>query len=138
MTQNATYFQDYRAYVNRYRAYDHVDADKIFDELMVGCNYISSEGRELIEQSYILAKKAHAGQTRKSGCPFINHPLTIALMMLPYRPCPITISATLLHDVLEDTTENYNTIAEIHPDIAKLVEGCTKIRTAWRNSKDTP
>jgi (p)ppGpp synthase/HD superfamily hydrolase len=43
-------------------------------------------------------------------------------MMLPYRPCPMLLSATLLHDVLEDTDETYQSIYDIHPDIATIVE----------------
>lgn len=54
-------------------------------------------------------------------------------MMLPYRPCPFLLSATLLHDVLEDTDETYESIVNIHPDIATIVEGATKIRSASRD-----
>lgn len=43
-------------------------------------------------------------------------------MMLPYRPCPMLLSATLLHDILEDTDETYESIAQIHPEIANIVE----------------
>lgn len=55
-------------------------------------------------------------------------------MMLPYRPCPFLLSATILHDVLEDTTETFESIYNIHPDIANIVEGATKIRTASREN----
>jgi len=43
-------------------------------------------------------------------------------MMLPYRPCPMLLGATLLHDVLEDTKETFESIAAIHPDMANIVE----------------
>lgn len=57
-------------------------------------------------------------------------------MMLPYRPCPMLLGATLLHDILEDTTETYESIAAIHPDIATIVEGATKIKIASLDNPD--
>ncbi len=135
MTQNANYFADYTAYVQKYRGYDLRDPESIFEELMDECNYISGEGKDLIRQAYAMAKRWHKGQVRKTGVPYITHPLTVACMMLPYRPCPMLLSATLLHDILEDTDETYESIAQIHPEIANIVEWATKIRWA---SQDNP
>lgn len=133
MTQNANYFADYTAYVEKYREYEKRTPDNIFEELMTECDYISGEGKDLIKQSYVIAKRWHEKQLRKSGAPYITHPLTVACMMLPYRPCPMLLSATLLHDVLEDTDESYESIYDIHPDIANIVEWATKIRSASRD-----
>ena len=132
VTQNANYFADYRAYVEKYKRYEERDPDDIFQELLDECDYISGEGKDLIRASYAIAKHGHRDQLRKSGAPYITHPLTVACMMLPYRPCPMLLSATLLHDVLEDTEETYESIVDIHPDIANIVEGATKIRAASR------
>ncbi len=133
MTQNANYFADYDAYVLRYREYEKRDPDDIFRELLRECDYISGEGKDLIREAYTIAKRGHEKQKRKSGAPYITHPLTVACMMIPYRPDPMLLSATLLHDVLEDTDETYESIANIHPDIANIVEGATKIRSASRD-----
>lgn len=57
MTQNANYFADYTAYVQKYRGYDLRDPESIFEELMDECNYISGEGKDLIRQAYDMAKR---------------------------------------------------------------------------------
>ena len=57
MTQNANYFADYTAYIQKYRGYDHRDPESIFEELMDECNYISGEGKDLIRQAYAMAKR---------------------------------------------------------------------------------
>jgi GTP diphosphokinase / guanosine-3',5'-bis(diphosphate) 3'-diphosphatase len=134
VTQNANYFADYKSYVEKYRGYEDRDPDNIFDELIRETDYISGEGKDLIRQAYEIAKKWHAWQLRKSGAPYITHPLTVACMMLPYRPCPMLLGAALLHDVLEDTKETFESIAAIHPDMANIVEWATKIR--WASRKD--
>lgn len=133
MTQNANYFADYDAYVLKYREYEKRDPDDIFRELLNECDYISGEGKDLIREAYAIAKRGHGKQLRKSGALYITHPLTVACMMIPYRPDPMLLSATLLHDVLEDTDETYESIVNIHPDIATIVEGATKIRSASRD-----
>lgn len=57
MTQNANYFADYTAYVEKYREYEKRAPDNIFEELMTECDYISGEGKDLIKQSYVIAKR---------------------------------------------------------------------------------
>lgn len=57
MTQNANYFADYKSYVEKYREYEKRDPDNIFDELMREADYISGEGKDLIQQAYEIAKK---------------------------------------------------------------------------------
>ncbi len=57
MTQNANYFADYTAYVEKYREYEKRTPDDIFEELMTECDYISGEGKDLIKQSYVIAKR---------------------------------------------------------------------------------
>jgi len=53
-------------------------------------------------------------------------------MILPHKPCEVLIAAVLLHDVLEDTPLTYEDLQKIHPDIADIVEGATKIRAVTR------
>jgi hypothetical protein len=57
VTQNANYFADYTAYVEKYRGYENRQPDDIFDELMTECDYISGEGKDLIKQAYTIAKR---------------------------------------------------------------------------------
>jgi len=57
VTQNANYFAEYRAYVEKYRGYENRDPEDIFEELMKGCDYIPEGEKELIKKSYIVAKR---------------------------------------------------------------------------------
>lgn len=78
--------------------------------------------------AYLLAARAHAGQTRKSGEPYLTHPLAVAGILADMRMDVETIATALLHDALEDnpiTKEQME--AEIGPVITDLVDGVTKI-----------
>lgn len=57
MTQNANYFADFNSYIQKYRKYDERHPESIFQELMDECHYISGEGKDLIRQSYEMAKR---------------------------------------------------------------------------------
>ena len=57
----------------------------------------------LIERAYAVAEEAHAGQQRDSGDPYIQHPLSVALLLADIGMGPDTVAAGLLHDVVEDT-----------------------------------
>ena len=57
MTQNANYFADYDDYVLKYRGYEKREPDDIFRELISECDYISGEGKDLIRESYAIAKR---------------------------------------------------------------------------------
>lgn len=64
---------------------------------------------------------------RQSGTAFITHTLTVARLILPYRPSSNLISAAILHDIIEDTETSLSDIKKIDPEIATLVNGVTKI-----------
>ena len=81
-----------------------------------------------IMDAYILAEKQHRGQFRKSGEPYIQHPLEIAYMLTTLTAGPATICAGLLHDVVEDTNCPIEEIQRIFGnDVASIVDGVTKI-----------
>lgn len=83
-----------------------------------------------IRYAYYLAEKAHAGQARDSGEPYITHPLAVAHILADLRMDDETIVAALLHDVLEDThalTPEYIT-RTFGADVRQLVEGVTKLK----------
>jgi GTP pyrophosphokinase len=85
---------------------------------------------ELIEKAFRFAWTAHKNQVRKSGEPYLAHPVAVALILAEQHLDSITISAGLLHDVLEDTTIGREAISqEFGEDVALLVDGVTKIRT---------
>jgi GTP pyrophosphokinase len=82
----------------------------------------------VIERAYMTAELAHQGQLRKSGEPYITHPIAVSQILADLGIGPITIAAALLHDTVEDT--DY-TLAQLQKDfgdeIASLVDGVTKL-----------
>jgi len=84
---------------------------------------------EAIRKAYDFAEKAHGGQMRKSGAPFISHPLEVAQILSELNMDSATIQAALLHDAVEDVDSI--TIAEIKEEfgeeVADLVDGVTKL-----------
>lgn len=75
---------------------------------MVG--YFGEDAREKIQKTiwdtYIFAREAHDQQVRKSGEPYITHPLQAAKLLLRLSPDIVTVQACILHDVIEDTPKN--------------------------------
>ena len=84
---------------------------------------------ELIDGAYALAEKAHSGVCRRSGEPYITHPLSVASLLIDLGLDSASISAALLHDVVEDTEVTKGEIASRFGDeVANLVDGVTKTR----------
>lgn len=101
-----------------------------FEELIASLRtYIHKEDSvKLVTKAYEVAKKAHEGQFRKSGDPYIQHPLEVAYLLTSIHSSPQTVCAGLLHDVLEDTNvTKEEMIADFGQDIYSIVEGVTKI-----------
>ncbi len=98
---------------------------------------VSQEDRELIERAYEVAERAHAGQTRASGEPYIVHSLAVALMLADLHLDPKTIAAGLLHDVPEDTAVTIDQVREMFgTEVASLVDGVTKLGQIDRLSSE--
>ncbi len=90
--------------------------------------YHPSDDISLIEKAYHLAAKAHENQVRKSGEPYIIHPLCVAIILADLEMDKETIAAGLLHDVIEDTIMTEDEIREqFGGDVALLVDGVTKL-----------
>ena len=111
--------------------------DEMYDGLIVKIKKYHPNTRfELIERAYRLARDAHDGQFRKSGEPFLTHPLSVANILANLRLDTETIVAALLHDVAEDTQY---TIADISSqfgdEVALLVDGVTKLEKIQYTSK---
>jgi GTP pyrophosphokinase len=84
---------------------------------------------ELVAGAYGVAHAAHRGQTRKSGEPFVYHPLATADVLAELRLDPTTIAAALLHDVLEDTGVTKEELAgRFGDEVAEIVDGVTKLK----------
>ncbi|WP_265446329.1 RelA/SpoT family protein [Flexivirga meconopsidis] len=82
----------------------------------------------IIERAYAVAEEAHRGQLRKSGDPYITHPLAVATILAELGMTPPTLAAALLHDTVEDTSYGLAQLREEFGDeIAMLVDGVTKL-----------
>lgn len=83
---------------------------------------------ELLRRAYDLAKEAHQGQVRKTGAPYITHPLAVAKMLAETGLDAPTLAAALLHDTVEDTHLTLAMIKdEFGAEIASLIDGVTKL-----------
>ncbi len=103
-----------------------------FENLLHACNQIkvlSPEETESIQKAFALANKAHAGTRRKSGEPYIFHPLAVALIAVNEIGLgPTAVICALLHDVVEDTDTSIDEIRMIFGDrVAIIIDGLTKI-----------
>ena len=82
----------------------------------------------VIERAYVVAERAHRGQLRKSGDPYITHPVAVATILAELGMTPPTLVAALLHDTVEDTTYSLSDLrAAFGEEIAMLVDGVTKL-----------
>jgi GTP pyrophosphokinase len=83
---------------------------------------------DLLRRAYELAAEAHAGQVRKTGDPYITHPLAVAQMLAEYGLDEPTLAAALLHDTVEDTNLTLGDLSmEFGDEIARLIDGVTKL-----------
>jgi guanosine-3',5'-bis(diphosphate) 3'-pyrophosphohydrolase len=81
-----------------------------------------------IVRAYEVAKRAHRGQVRKTGDPYITHPIAVAEMLADYGLDGATLAAALMHDTVEDTDVTLEQIqAEFGEEIARLIDGVTKL-----------
>ncbi len=99
--------------------------DELNEELKL---YLEAEQVEKCYRAYVVAEEVHHGQMRRSGEPYITHPVAAALILAEMRLDYQTIMATLLHDVVEDTqTSNEELIQQFGEEVATLVDGVTKL-----------
>ena len=108
---------------------DYTSPDELYNKLIETIKgYHPSADFSMIEKAYKLSKEAHEGQLRKSGEPYVIHPLCVAIILAEIELDKESIVAGLLHDVVEDTTYTLEEIAEMFNDeIALLVDGVTKL-----------
>ena len=109
---------------------DFTSPEELYDELKKEIKkYHPSDDTSLVDKAYRVAYDAHKGQARKSGEPYIIHPLCVAIVLAELELDKETIAAGLLHDVLEDTIMTMDEMrAEFGDDVAHLVDGVTKLK----------
>ncbi|WP_297485134.1 bifunctional (p)ppGpp synthetase/guanosine-3',5'-bis(diphosphate) 3'-pyrophosphohydrolase [Ferrovum sp.] len=96
--------------------------------LRVATTYLRPSDLELLEQAFHLAARAHEGQFRKSGEPYLIHPLSVAVILAEWHLDPQALCAALLHDTVEDTGTTTQEITEqFGPSVSELVEGVSKL-----------
>ena len=108
---------------------DFTSPDELYQELIRSVlKYHPSTDISMIEKAYQVASKAHEGQVRKSGEPYIIHPICVAIILADLELDKESIVAGLLHDVVEDTPMTTEDLAKLFGDeVALLVDGVTKL-----------
>src|SRR4051812_49904455 len=90
--------------------------------------HAGSEAVETLRRAYVLAESSHRGQTRKSGEPFITHPLAVTLILAELGAETTTLTASLLHDTVEDTEVTLDQVrGQFGEEVRFLVDGVTKL-----------
>ncbi len=108
---------------------DFTDPDILFEILKnIVTNYHPSSDLDIITKAYELAKDAHKDQKRKSGEPYLIHPVCVAIILAQLEMDKETIVGGLLHDVVEDTSYTAEDLTQLFSsEIAALVDGVTKL-----------
>ena len=109
---------------------DIKDPDKLIDEIIeMVKGYAPSANTDMVYVAYRFARSLHEGQKRKSGDPYIIHPVEVAYIAAQLSLDTTAISACLLHDVVEDTECAYDDVAALFGEpVAELVDGVTKLK----------
>ena len=90
--------------------------------------YIDNPDLDLIQRAYVFSAQAHDGVVRRSGEPYISHPMNVAYLLATMQLDEATVAAGLLHDTVEDTETTVDEIEDLFgSDVADIVDGVTKI-----------
>ncbi len=108
---------------------DFEEPEELYEELIDRIKkYHPSGDLGMIEKAYHIAREAHEGQLRKSGEPYIIHPLCVAIILADLEMDKETIVAGILHDVVEDTVMTREELSQdFSEEVADLVDGVTKL-----------
>ena len=97
-------------------------------ELAEHISYLKPDDVALVEKAYLFSKSAHEGQFRKSGDPYISHPVAVAKLLAKWHLDAQALMAALLHDVVEDTPATKQQVSEqFGKPVAELVDGVSKL-----------
>ena len=117
---------------------DFTSPEELYQDLIATIRkYHPSDDITMIEKAYRVAKEAHREQKRKSGEPYIIHPLCVAIILADLEMDKETIEAGLLHDVVEDTAMTLDELTkEFGTEVSFLVDGVTKLtQLSWDKDK---
>ena len=119
-------------------ALNEADTDAIIDEIInMVKSYSPKSNTDMIYVAYRLAKAAHKNQYRKSGEPYIEHPVQIAYILAELSMDVVAICSALLHDVIEDTPYTFSDIELLFGrNVAEIVDGVTKLEKIQYNSHE--
>ena len=111
-----------------------LESELLFKDLT---SYLKADDVSRLQRAYAFSEAAHHGQFRKSGEPYISHPLAVAKILAQWHLDPQALTAALLHDVMEDTAVTKEEIAEsFGKPVAELVDGVSKIDAIEFQSKE--
>jgi (p)ppGpp synthetase, RelA/SpoT family len=115
-----------------------VEKYQTYDELVANILHSGKEyDMALVEKAYLFANKAHAGQKRKSGEPYIVHPVSVANILVSLGMDTESVVAALLHDVVEDTPVTLDDIRRTFGDTtAQIIDGLTKLSKLGFNTEE--
>jgi len=115
-----------------------IDTDAMFAELIAKVkSYNPQLDEKLLTKAYELAKKYHVAQYRKSGEPFISHPLEVAKILAEIELDQTSIIAAILHDLIEDTEFTYEKVKkEFGATVADIINGVTKLAKIVFSSRE--
>lgn len=100
-------------------------------------SYLKPQEIESVMKAYYYAKEAHKGQMRRTGDPYITHPLAVASILADMQMDYQTLMAALLHDVIEDTGVAKYTLSEhFEPAVANMVDGVSKLTTIFTSQDE--
>lgn len=119
-----------------YMANDQVlTAEQVIDRTR---KYLNDEHVEFVKKAFEFARRAHQNQFRKSGEPYIIHPVQVAGILADLEMDPYTVAAGFLHDVVEDTDVTLDDIREaFNEEVAMLVDGVTKLgKIKYKSQKE--
>ena len=115
---------------------DKVAAPTSFVQLKAGLlkDYLDEEQINDVERAFNYAKAAHKGQYRRTGHPYITHPLAVAHILASMRMDHQSLMAAILHDVIEDTGVAKQTLGtEFGEEVAELVDGVSKLSKIFKS-----
>lgn len=117
--------------------YDAMVEGQAEELLRTVATYLKPDDLPFVRAAFEFARDAHAGQTRKSGEPYITHPLSVAQILTEWKLDAHGLAAALLHDTMEDTGVAKSTLAEkFGKQVAELVDGLSKLERLEYQSKE--
>ena len=112
--------------------------DYLFLSLDVQTPYLKTEDKKRLYAAFCFAKKAHAQQVRKTGEPYIVHPISVACLLTQLKIDVDSLIAALLHDVLEDTEYDVNFVRQqFGKEVAVIVDGVSRLDSLPRHRSET-